>query len=471
MQSFRSQARLLLLALLGVASPSLVYAERWVTSHVARPNPAYPIEHQVDADSLQPSGSFIKYRKRSLSQYPSEEVLLADCVELRRGQWRDASMYPVYPGTIGGDEVAVVCRLAAERGLTTTGTVTAQTAPTPRPSPPAIDEWTVVYTASGETNGVRWIVSHSVSFDSIRQSGTSASYWTRTTNTHGMSRQMVVADCADGSRRLAQDRLSYPTSAGTLEGDEVKAVCVYLQGAAVATTAPAAPTETPRPASREPVRPAAKPTPAAEPEVSLGSGFVVGPGLVVTNFHVIDGCSSFRVRKDTTVYRAALRATAERSDLALLTVEANLSPVPSVRPGGAALGEDVVVAGHPLHGLLSSDLVVTSGQVNSLAGMGNDPTLLQISAPVQPGNSGGPLIDRSGAIVGVVVSKLNVQRLATLTGDIAQNVNFAIKPEVLRLFLDSNRVPFRTTQPSKQLSGVEIAQRARGFTVQVICTK
>jgi S1-C subfamily serine protease len=63
------------------------------------------------------------------------------------------------------------------------------------------------------------------------------------------------------------------------------------------------------------------------------------------------------------------------------------------------LGEDVMVAGHPLSGLLSNDLIVTSGQVNSLAGIGNDPSLLQISAPVQPGNSGGPLIDRSGAIV------------------------------------------------------------------------
>ena len=118
---------------------------------------------------------------------------------------------------------------------------------------------------------------------------------------------------------------------------------------------------------------------------------------------------------------------------------------------------------------MASDLIVTSGQVNSLAGLGNDPNMIQISAPVQPGNSGGPLIDRAGAIVGVVVSKLNVERLAKLTGDLAQNVNFAVKPEVLRLFLDANRIPYRTTAPGKRLEGFEIADRARLFTVQIIC--
>jgi len=133
------------------------------------------------------------------------------------------------------------------------------------------------------------------------------------------------------------------------------------------------------------------------------------------------------------------------------------------------LGEEVMVAGHPLSGFLASDLIVTSGQVNSLAGMGNDPSFLQISAPVQPGNSGGPLIDRSGGIVGVVVSKVNVLRLAKVTGDFAQNINFAIKPEVLRMFLEANRVLYKSGPPGKRLDGVALAERARGFTVQVTC--
>lgn len=71
--------------------------------------------------------------------------------------------------------------------------------------------------------------------------------------------------------------------------------------------------------------------------------------------------------------------------------------------------------------------------------------------PFQPENSGGPLLDRSGSIVGVVVSKVNVERLAKLTGDMAQKVNFAIKPEVLRLFLDTNRVHYRSVAVGQRL--------------------
>jgi len=165
-----------------------------------------------------------------------------------------------------------------------------------------------------------------------------------------------------------------------------------------------------------------------------------------------------------------LRASTSRNDLALLEA-LNLSGTPVAVRASAVLGEDTTVAGYPLAGLLSNDLVVTSGQVNSLAGLGNDPSMLQISAPVQPGNSGGPLIDRSGAVVGVVVSKLNADRLAKLTGDIAQNVNFAIKPEVLRLFLDTNRIQYRAAAVGPRINNVQIAERARSFTVQVLCER
>ena len=202
---------------------------------------------------------------------------------------------------------------------------------------------------------------------------------------------------------------------------------------------------------------------------SSGSGFLVAKQSVVTNFHVVDGCKRYTVRLDTKAYPARLVATTQRNDLALLAVEGLVGVVPTLRTS-AALGEDVMVAGHPLSGLLAADLIVTSGQVNSLAGLANDPSLLQISAPVQPGNSGGPLIDRSGAIVGVVISKINVLHLANLIdGDIAQNVNFAIKPEILRLFLDANRVFFRTSTTAERLDGVALAERARTFTVQVLC--
>ncbi len=128
-----------------------------------------------------------------------------------------------------------------------------------------------------------------------------------------------------------------------------------------------------------------------------------------------------------------------------------------------------MVAGFPLAGLLGNDIVVTTGIVNSLAGIGNDPGQIQVSAPVQPGNSGGPLLDKSGNLGGLVVSKLIALRTAAggIGGDIAQNVNFAIKPEVVRLFLDVNGLTMRAADPGVRLETEDLAVRARDVTVVI----
>lgn len=202
--------------------------------------------------------------------------------------------------------------------------------------------------------------------------------------------------------------------------------------------------------------------------ISTGSGFAVSKNVLLTNAHVVADCVSFEIRQGSMMGRGKLVSADERTDLALISVDQPNPIVPSIRQS-ATLGEDVMVAGYPLAGLLSSELIVTTGQVNSLAGIRNDPTLLQVSAPIQPGNSGGPLIDRAGNIVGVVVSKLNVERLAKITGDFAQNINFAIKPEVIRLFLTANGIDQSRPTQVKRLENQDIAQRARAFTVQIVC--
>ena len=83
-----------------------------------------------------------------------------------------------------------------------------------------------------------------------------------------------------------------------------------------------------------------------------------------------------------------------------------------------ALGQSVVAVGYPLQGLLASSLNVTSGTVSALAGLGDDSRHVQITAPVQPGNSGGPLFDQGGNVIGVVTSKLNVLAIAAAVGDV-----------------------------------------------------
>jgi S1-C subfamily serine protease len=136
---------------------------------------------------------------------------------------------------------------------------------------------------------------------------------------------------------------------------------------------------------------------------------------------------------------------------------------------GVRLADNVVVAGFPLSGLLSSGLNVTTGAVSALAGPGDDRRLIQITAPVQPGNSGGPLLDASGNVVGVVVSKLDAVAVASVTGDIPQNVNFAISLGTLQAFLDANSIDYQTRASSAPKSNADVAEVARAATVQIEC--
>ena len=208
----------------------------------------------------------------------------------------------------------------------------------------------------------------------------------------------------------------------------------------------------------------------AEP-VSSGSGFLVSrDGGTVTNHHVVDGCAKVTVNRAGTSHDAAVRAVDAGDDLALLEAPPGTGEAATFSESPrASLGEAVTVAGYPLHGLLSKELNVTSGNVSALAGLGDDAKRLQITAPVQPGNSGGPLLDGAGNVVGVVVSKLDAVRAAKLTGDIPQNVNFAIKGALVRGFLDIHGIAYRRRPSNAKLAPERLAELARGFTVAVHC--
>lgn len=127
------------------------------------------------------------------------------------------------------------------------------------------------------------------------------------------------------------------------------------------------------------------------------------------------------------------------------------------------------MVGYPLHGLLGG-LNVTRGAVTSMSGLQGDAVNMQISAPVQPGNSGGPAVNEFGEVVGVVVAKLNAMRLADVTGDIPQNVNFAVRGELVKLFLTQNDVEFEIGNSDQKLSGVDLAEKAKAFTVLISCS-
>ena len=198
-----------------------------------------------------------------------------------------------------------------------------------------------------------------------------------------------------------------------------------------------------------------------------GSGFRVADQFVITNNHVVEGCLKLRVNG----FSIANVQTRDASlDLALLSVPGNHGPVGKIASTRPQVGESITVSGFPLRGLLVG-LNVTSGTITGLTGIRNDTRYLQISAPVQQGNSGGPLMNSAGSIAGIVTSKLNAQKVASQSGDIPQNVNFAIKSAFVSAFLDTSGVQYQESSNSVPLNNVKVASDAKGFTVLVECWK
>lgn len=210
---------------------------------------------------------------------------------------------------------------------------------------------------------------------------------------------------------------------------------------------------------------------AVAPEFAMaGSGFVVSQdGWLMTNAHVVAGCEVVRVGAAQVAQRTIID---EGSDLALVKVaEVTGSPLPIVTDK-PRLGEEVLALGYPLRSILADSLNVTRGNISSLLGLMNDPRFLQISAPVQPGNSGGPLIDLAGRVVGVVTAKLNAIAVADATGDIPQAINFAIRPDAAADFLRANGISFKTAEADVELTTVpDATARVMDSVHPVICER
>lgn len=208
-----------------------------------------------------------------------------------------------------------------------------------------------------------------------------------------------------------------------------------------------------------------------------GTGFVVNrEGYAVTNDHVIDGCRTITTETNKESREANIVAVDPENDLALIRIArtgtllraASFRGEKPVRPGHM-----VVVVGYPFYGLLSSNASITVGNVSAVAGINDDSRYLQFTAPVQPGNSGGPLLDDRGNVIGIVEGQLDALGIAKNTGDIPQNVNFAIKADVIRTFLDANSVHYAVAPAAQsgKLDAADIGERSRRFTVLVECLK
>jgi uncharacterized protein len=219
-------------------------------------------------------------------------------------------------------------------------------------------------------------------------------------------------------------------------------------------------------------RPAKKPG-AASPRTGTGTGFVVNDrGDVVTNSHVASHCARLSfVLNGAAPVDGRLVTDDPTNDLAVVHF-ALQDPQPATLSNAAreTLGEDVMVFGYPLLGILSTAGNLTRGSISALNGIGDDARYMQISAPVQPGNSGGPVLDAKARVIGVVTYKLNALTAVKASGDLPQNVNFALKVEVLRLFLDSHEIQYviDDSSPAEVPAG-SVGDVMQKFTGIVIC--
>ena len=220
-----------------------------------------------------------------------------------------------------------------------------------------------------------------------------------------------------------------------------------------------------------PVEPVTTELPASNEllQAASGSGFAVSyDGHIITNNHVIEGCENVRLHRQGTIIDAVVVSRDPLNDLAVIQADFTPSTVFPIDNSNPQLMQDIYVAGYPFGENISSSLKVTRGIVSSLTGLGNNFSNMQIDAAIQPGNSGGPIFDGGGNVIGVAVATLDVAVALEEFGTIPQNTNFGVKANIVSNFLVSNGVePVESN--TTPMSTSELGQLATDATYYLSC--
>jgi S1-C subfamily serine protease len=216
--------------------------------------------------------------------------------------------------------------------------------------------------------------------------------------------------------------------------------------------------------------PVAVARPGAQKRGSSGTGFTIAPGLVLTNQHVVGECKRVDVFSSDGRRAGEVIASDGETDVALLRVTGLAGSFPRFRqPGSVMLGEVAYAFGFPLTGLLSEGGNFATGVVSGLRGIRESASHIQISIPVQAGNSGGAVLDSSGNVLGVVVGKLNAAAVANIIGDIPQNVNFAVSLSAISAFFQNNGIEPQYVLKGVEVESVKVAEAAKKFSHRIVC--
>lgn len=224
-------------------------------------------------------------------------------------------------------------------------------------------------------------------------------------------------------------------------------------------------------AASEPPSPAPSVPPSARRGRSQGTGFfITDDGYIVSNWHVVRDAGIINVIAGDDIVRAKVVEKDIPGDLVLLKVSRTGKALALGNSVTARVGEDVFSLGFPMASVQGDEIKFTTGIISSLKGLKDDVAHFQVSVPIQPGNSGGPLLDGNGHVIGVVDSKLNDVPALIATGAVPQNVCYAIKSSRIQNLLESHpevveRLPKDTA--AEKMSAPDVYESAKGSIVRI----
>jgi S1-C subfamily serine protease len=193
-----------------------------------------------------------------------------------------------------------------------------------------------------------------------------------------------------------------------------------------------------------------------------GTGFYVNKnGFVVTNNHVISGCSSVWIKDNDRDIPGVVVKSNKVLDIAVIKASIKNKTFAKFA-NDIRTGEDVMALGFPLGNELGDDIKATKGNISAVSGMKGDKDYLQFTAPIQAGNSGGPLLNEGGFVVGINTAKL--------VGEKYQNINFAINGNSAQRFLGKHSIDFEYGAYEESLKSADLVEKGEQFTVRVLCS-
>lgn len=215
---------------------------------------------------------------------------------------------------------------------------------------------------------------------------------------------------------------------------------------------------------------------------SSGTGFLVNvEGYCVTNYHVVNDAKRIEVYspKFDKKFMAKVFSKDISNDLVILKIDDstytknlfNNIDFNILEQDEIKIGQEVITLGFPLTDYLGSTARLSNGLINSKFGLQEDPRTYQISNPLQPGNSGGPLFNLKGELVGIVVSSLNAAYFLYNTGTVPQNVNFAIKSDYLRTLMKSSdiKITYNVTKENNELKVENLVEKIDKYIFMIVC--